>query len=234
MQSPSLSTYKNFNKIRLFIFDLDGTLYDQKKLRRRIVQILMLRFFSFSIRPIDLKIISSFRKQRENHKGYSSFAIEKEQYQWCADELKIPVQKVEVCILKYMYKLPLKFILSARYPNIEKVFNAIKELNFSIAIYSDYPVQEKLDALHLEADVLFNSIDNDPHQLKPSGKAVDFICSKMNISRDEALLIGDREDTDGESARLAGVPFLKVDVQQARNGQFYTNFLQKITTSHGR
>ena len=195
--------------------------------------VMLLRFLSFSIRIIDLKIITSFRKQRENHKGFSSPSLEKEQYQWCANDLKIPVQQVEACILKYMYKLPLRFILRTRYPQINKVFEALKNLSFSMAIYSDYPVKEKMAALQLKADACFNSTDRDLLQLKPSGKAVKYICNKMGIPREKALLIGDREDTDGESARLAGVTFVKVDVQQARSGEFYTNLLQKIETSHG-
>ncbi len=234
MQTPSLSTYKNFNQFRLFIFDLDGTLYDQQKLRRRMIRPLLIRFLSLSVRTIDLKIISSFRKQREKHKGYAASTIETDQYLWSAEELNIPPEKVENCILYFMYRLPLKYLYNARYPHIDKVFSILKERNHTIAIYSDYPVQEKLTSLQLIADAHFCSTDKTLQQLKPSGKAIDTICKKMNISKKETLLIGDREDTDGESAQLAGVSFLKVDIQQARKGEFYANLLQKIKTNNGR
>jgi FMN phosphatase YigB (HAD superfamily) len=189
---------------------------------------LIFRLLTFSIQSIDLKIISSFRQQRENHKGYSSPTLETDQYQWCAEELSIPAEKVESRIQEFMHQLPLSFLLKTRYQHIDKVFDTLKEQNIALAIYSDYHVKEKLDALQLKAEGLFCSTDKEIQQLKPSAKAIDVICNSMNIAKNETILIGDRDDTDGESARLAGISFLKVDVRQARSGRFYANLLQLI------
>ena len=230
MQTVSSSIYKNLDQFRLFIFDLDGTLYDQAKLRRRIARGLFLRLFTSSIRTIDLKIITSFRRQREDHKGYRSQTLETDQYEWTAQELNVSVDKVNNLIVNVMHKLPLRLLPKARYRNIDKVFNALKDKNKAIAIYSDYPVKEKLNALDLEADGLFCSTDPDIKQLKPSGKAIGEICKHMKTPREQTILIGDRDDTDGESARQAGIFFLKVDVQQARKGLFYANLLQMINS----
>jgi HAD superfamily hydrolase (TIGR01549 family) len=112
------------------------------------------------------------------------------------------------------------------------VFSALKEKKIATAIYSDYPVHEKLEALGIEADAEFCSTDKAILQLKPSGKAIDIICKNMRIPKHEAILIGDREDTDGESARAAKVAFLKVDPMQARKGRFYTNILQMINSNN--
>lgn len=232
MQTISILTYKDLRQFRLFIFDLDGTLYDQNKLRRRIFRHLLIRILTFSVHKIDLKIISSFRRQREIHKGYTSPTLESDQYEWCSKELNIPVRKVEDRIKEFMHKLPLKFLFNTRYRNIDLVFDKLKEKNITIAVYSDYPVKEKLDVLGLKADELICSSDEGIQQLKPSGKAIDKICRKMNTSKEKAILIGDRDDTDGESARIAGIAFLKVDLQQARNGQFYANLLQMINTTN--
>jgi FMN phosphatase YigB (HAD superfamily) len=233
MQTLSSFTSKDLRKFRLFIFDLDGTLYAQDKLRRRMIIHLISRFLIFSIHSIDLKIITSFRRLRENHKGYASPTLESDQYNWCAEELKIPAEKVENRIKRFMLKLPIKYLLRTRYRNIDKVFDALKKQNIAITIYSDFPVREKLEALHLKADGLFCATDKEIQQLKPSANAIDIICKQMNISKEETIMIGDRDDTDGESARLAGISFLKVDVRQARSGQFYTNLLQMIKTNNG-
>jgi putative hydrolase of the HAD superfamily len=218
----------NFEPVRLCIFDLDGTLYDQKKVRLCIGYYLFLRLILFSIRITDLKIISSFRQQREKHKGYSSPFLEKEQFHWCSEELGIPVEKVENTIQYLMQKLPLRFLLRARYKGIDSVFDWLRSNRIAIVIYSDYPVEEKLNILQLKADAVFCSTDAEIHQFKPSGKAIEVICHKMKIRKEAALLVGDREDTDGETARLAGIQFLHVDVQQARRGLFYTNLLRTL------
>ena len=194
---------------------------------------LALGFLTFSINLRTLKIISSFRKQRELHKGCTSPTLEADQYQWCETELNIPAQKIRNSIENYMYSLPLRYLHGARHLNIDKVFDSLREDQRKIAIYSDYPVKEKLKALKLKADALFCSTDEGIQQLKPSGNAVKRICRQLGIPESETLLIGDRDDTDGQSARLAGVPFLKVDIQQARKGKFYANMLQMIKTSHG-
>ncbi len=233
MQNKSLTAYHNLDKFKLFIFDLDGTLYDQGKLRQKLIKNLILRFITFRISTTDLKIINTFRRQREQHKGYASKTLEADQYHWCAEELKLPVEKVKNQIKEFMHILPLRYLLACRYPYVDQVFAALKEQGTAIAVYSDYPVHSKINALELKADAEFCSTDKDIQQFKPSGNAIDFICRKMNIAKDETILIGDREDTDGESAKQAEVSFLKVDIRQAREGQFYINLLQLIKINHG-
>jgi phosphoglycolate phosphatase/putative hydrolase of the HAD superfamily len=197
------------------------------------IRILLVRFLTSAIHKIDLKIISSFRRQREFHKGYASATLEADQYKWCAEELNIPVEKVEERIIEFMHKLPLRFLFKARYRDIAKVFERLKEKNKILAVYSDYPVKEKLDALNLKADEIICSTDEGIMQLKPSARAIDEICRRTKISKGDTILIGDRDETDGESARLAGISFLKVDVKQARGGQFYANLLEMINTING-
>jgi predicted HAD superfamily phosphohydrolase YqeG len=148
--------------------------------------------------------------------------------------MNISELRVEKCIKEIMYVLPLRYLYKARYPAVDELFESIKEQGRSIAIYSDYPVKEKMDALGLNADAHFCSMDTGFQQLKPSGSALETICMKMNVPKSKAVLIGDRMDTDGESARIAGIPFLLVDTRKARTGQFYTNLLQMIQPGHGR
>lgn len=168
------------------------------------------------------------------HKGFTSSTLKTDQYLWPSKELTISVEEIESRINFLMYKIPLKYLFAVRYKNVEKMFFALKDLNKQIAIYSDYPIDEKLLALQLQADWHFCSTDDEIRQLKPSGKAIEVICEKTKFNKEETILIGDREDTDGESARQAGITFLKVDVLQARKGKFYKHMLQTITTKNGR
>jgi len=232
MQTNSPVTREDFENFKLFIFDLDGTLYDQAKLRRRMVLNLISRIITFRLSPSDLRIISSFRRQRENHKGFRSLTIEKDQYLWCAEELNEPVDRVRTCIRENMHLRPLKHLYKARYPAVEDVFDILKKQKKSIAIYSDHPIKEKMVALCLTADAYFCSTDEELLQLKPSGKAIETICKRMLVPKKESILIGDRDDTDRESAIQAGIAFLKVNIPEARSGKFYTNLFQTIALTH--
>jgi len=218
----------NLTTFRLFIFDLDGTLYNQLKLRRKILLHLLLKLIFFQIRPVDLIIIKVFRETRERHKGFSSQNLDEEQYQWCAELVKFPASYVRQIISKYMFSFPLKHMSKLRYPGVSELFLKLNGANKSVVVFSDYPANEKMLALGLKADRYFCSTDPEISQLKPSAKALQHICTEMNCNISETLLIGDRDDTDGESARLAGMAYLIIDPHGASKGNFFLNLGKKI------
>jgi HAD superfamily hydrolase (TIGR01549 family) len=213
---------------RLFIFDLDGTLYDQPALRRRLAYDLFWKLITFKIRPLDLKIISAFREEREKHKGYASPDLHEEQYTWCAKNLAIPVARAKRTIEWAMYKNPLQYLCKVKYSGIDEVFQAIQIKGKRIAIFSDFPVEEKMGALQLKADKYFYSANSGIYQLKPSAPAIKYICAEMDCKLDEAILIGDRDDTDGESAREAGMKYLIIDRSEAKKGNYFKTLCQLI------
>jgi HAD superfamily hydrolase (TIGR01549 family) len=219
---------------RLFIFDLDGTLYDQRKLRRKLYFYLLLKLLLLEVRPLDLRIIASFRKERERHKGYASPALIEEQYNWCADRLHTSVARIKRTIEKYMFTDPLRFLPGVKYPCVHDLFKWLRENGKFIAVFSDYPVDKKMRALGLVADNYFCSTDKEIGQLKPSAKALQQICTRMNCSIDETLYIGDRDDTDGESARLAGMKYLIIDPHEAAKGNYYFNLIKLFTNDYER
>lgn len=218
----------------LFIFDLDGTLYNQQKLRNIVLVELIFRLLTFRINLKDLKIINKFRKLREQNLAYESPGIHDEQFQWCANALNIPFDKVKNVIEHWMIQYPLRYLRKARYPKVKSFFLELKNHNKHIAIYSDFPVDKKLKALKLTADKTYCSTEAHIAQLKPSKKGTDIICKEFNCHPEQAVFFGDRMDTDGESARLAGVHFILVDVRKARKGKFYLNLLNQILDQDGK
>lgn len=223
--------FPSLKNIRLFIFDLDGTLYDQVRLRKRIVRLMLSRLITFKMRLSELKIISAFRHQREDHKGYEAEGLEDLQYFWTAKETGKPVETVKNILIKYMYNEPLPYLKRAIYPGVEELFDVLHKKKITIAIYSDYPVKDKLTALGLYADILICSTDKGIDQLKPGEKAIKKIFSDAGCLPEETIFIGDRDDTDGISAQMAGVTFLKLDTEKARKGIFYSD-LTNVVNSH--
>jgi HAD superfamily hydrolase (TIGR01549 family) len=218
----------NISSFRLFIFDLDGTLYDQPGLRRKLLMNLLIKLIFLRIRPSDLRIITAFRKQREKHKGYASSNLRDEQYMWCAEELNIEAPRIKRIIEKRMFIEPLRFLPRMKYQGIDELFNALRNNGKLIAVFSDFPVEEKLRVLGLKADSYFCSTDENINQLKPSAKALILICACMNCPVNEAVYIGDRNDTDGESARQAGMNYIIIDRSDAKRGNYYRNLLNLI------
>jgi putative hydrolase of the HAD superfamily len=228
MSQPLNSISDSLKNIQLVVFDLDGTLYDQRKLRRRLYFLFLFNLFLGKIDIPDLRIVAEFRKQREKHKGCSSASLEEDQFGWCVEKTGMPVKKIKETVEKLMFNLPLRLLKKALYPNVVSFIDLLRQNAIKTAVYSDYPVVEKLSALGIKVDRTFCSTHKNIAQLKPSKKGLDTICEVFKCDTNKAVYIGDREDTDGESARMAGVSFIKVHSKQARKGIFYGNLINLV------
>ena len=85
----------------------------------------------------------------------------------------------------------------------EKLAQIISELRnkeIKVIVYSDYPVDNKLDALKIKADACFTSADKEIGCMKPDPKGLAHILNTFNMSSEEAIMIGDRYEKDGLAA----------------------------------
>ena len=91
----------------------------------------------------------------------------------------------------------------------------LKELNkrgIKTAVFSDYRcVEDKIRAIGLEPK-LFDYCEAAPELggLKPNRTLFERLLKIMRVKPEQALMIGDREDTDGQGARNGGMKYLKV------------------------
>ena len=78
-------------------------------------------------------------------------------------------------------------------------------------MWSDYPAEEKLAALGLRAEVVVSATDPEVDRLKPDPRGLEVALARLGASAEHCLLVGDRDERDGEAARRAGVEWrLKV------------------------
>jgi len=63
-------------------------------------------------------------------------------------------------------------------------------------------------ALGLHADHFVAATDEGIDALKPHPAGIESIMLAQQLSSDECLFIGDRDDRDGECARRVGMPYL--------------------------
>ena len=74
-------------------------------------------------------------------------------------------------------------------------------------MYSDYPAKDKLVSLGLPRMEVVCSTDEGLCRLKPDPEGLLTVARRLGLPEECCVFIGDREDTDRESAKKAGMPF---------------------------
>ena len=196
-----MKTYK------LVIFDLDGTLYDKRGLSLRMVL----------HAPFDIRKMQAERKTRANMKGVwlgddSSFYYV--YFQRIAERLHGSAEQV-----KHWYEnryMPLMVRMIGQHQPLGRwVIPFIEECQqkgIKMVVLSDYGfAKEKLQALGLTPS-LFDWVVSAPELggLKPAVELMKRVAEQMGMAVEDCLVIGDRDDTDGEMAQRSGAQFRKV------------------------
>jgi HAD superfamily hydrolase (TIGR01549 family) len=122
--------------------------------------------------------------------------------------LGIPPPKVEAVVERWIQQRPLRYLLECRLADVEQLFARLRRSGRSIAVLSDYPAREKLAALALDADVLVSAVDPEVDRLKPHPAGLERVLERLGATAHDCLLIGDRDDRDGEVARRVGIRYL--------------------------
>lgn len=211
-----------WEKLELVIFDVDGTLYNQSKLRKRVLLNLLSHYAARPWKYKDLLILYHFRKERERRASKNFNNLEQEQYEWCSQKTGFSVPHIKKVIQKWMFHYPNQFLLNCMFPGTKEFIESIADRNILTAVYSDYPSNQKLKIMELNFDILVSSTDYFINAMKPSPKGLNYIISQLNIkNRANCLYIGDRYELDGECANSADIPFLLLDRKEGDAGFFW-------------
>ena len=207
--------------VRMVIFDLDGTLYDRRRLRTR----LALRLLGHCLaRPQDVRVLrwlSAFRRCREELANAEAGSIRDQQYRRPASKLGIDPRALEEVVKVWMHERPLDYLRGCRFPGVKDLFDLLRERGRTIAVLSDYPAAEKLEKLDLRADIVVTAEDPAIDRLKPHVAGLLWLLARTGVPPGQCLLIGDRDDRDGECARRLDVPFLlKTSESRLAEGRF--------------
>ncbi|MGI4737391.1 MAG: HAD family hydrolase [Janthinobacterium lividum] len=211
----------DWNKIKAVIFDVDGTLYAQSKLRRRMLYDLLGYYALRPWRLQEMLLLRRFRAEREKRAGHVGPGLESAQYAWCADNSRFSTEQVRTVVNHWMFRHPNQYLGNCVYPGTQSFFDALRRQGIKIGIYSDYPAHDKLAAMGLQADVAVSSIDPEIDRLKPNPQGLLYLAEALSLSPADCLFIGDRPELDGACAEQAGMPCLIVNHQPFDQFAFY-------------
>lgn len=195
------------NRVRAVVFDLDGTLYDNRSFPFWLIVSKLRDMFVFGaernvrkqMKGVDLDNSDTFYASFFSHLADHSRFSEAEAKEWYWNS--------------YMELFP--HILSKHcrpYDGVEDVFNILSGMDIPTAIYSDYPlVVERVEALGLPADMCENYWSApEMGAFKPAIRPMHEIASAMGVDSHDLLVVGDRVDTDGKSAFACGAQFIHI------------------------
>ena len=218
----------NWEKVKLVIFDVDGTLYDQSKLRKKMMFALLKYYALRPWRLNEMRILAHFRSEREKKAGAIGPDLENLQYAWCAEKGGYTVAKVKEVVAKWIFDFPNQYLGATTYPGTQELFGALRQHGIKIAIYSDYKAHDKLKAMHLSADYVVASTDPEVDRLKPDPQGLLYLVSKAGVSVTDCVFIGDRQEMDGDCALRAGMPYLIIDKKPYSEFDYYQQLIKQL------
>jgi len=200
--SSTVNGELSWEKIKLVVFDVDGTLYGQRGLRLRMLREMLL--FAARNRTIEfIKILRLYRHVREELGELQLEDFELELIARTAKAVGCSEAQVRAIAEEWLEQRPLPHLIRYRYAGLPELFNSLRAQGKLIGVFSDYPAQQKLKAMELDADFVVCATDKDIGVLKPHPKGLQVLMQRAGVKPEETVLIGDRAERDGLAARAA-------------------------------
>lgn len=193
----------DWSGIALVVFDVDGTLYDQRPVRLAMARALALN----TATRLDLltpRIIDSYRHAKEVLADAETEDFEPKLLAEVAARHRVTPARVAAVVADWIETRPLPHLRSARIAGADTLFAQLRQSGRTIGVLSDYPADAKLAALGLAADIVVAAGDAEVGVMKPHPRGLEQVIARAGVAPDATLMIGDRPERDGEAARRAG------------------------------
>lgn len=194
---------------KVVFFDLDGTLYDNS----RLPSLMVLRAFRGNFLR-NLRLMSAERRCRRklsrNAKGTVGYDT---LFQMMSSKVHAPADSIREWY-NLWYMTTMVDVISRNCgprEGVQAKLIALRTDGARLAVLSDYGfVREKLEALGIDPN-LFEALLDAPSMggFKPSPDVFRAACQYMRCKPEDAMMVGDRPDTDGGSVSI-GLPFTEI------------------------
>ena len=185
---------KKLSEICVVSWDLDGTLYDMKSMRRvlngQVVSRCLYHPWSGTKDMIELL---GLQKKMTAARGD---VVEVEAY--------LRSEKGERFLELQAEWISAAISVCGPRKETHSVMQAVQNRGLKQVVFSDYPVGRKLEVLGVLPWVDHIVAAADTYQVKPDIRSFQRMCDEMQVQPNQVLHVGDRMDTDG-GAEAAGI-----------------------------
>jgi FMN phosphatase YigB (HAD superfamily) len=210
VQAPPKAPITSPFDYEAWLVDLDGTLYRQDIVRAVMAIELMLSGWR------DIRTLKAFRQEHERLRAEGNVESSdpyRQQIKNTATRLGRRDEQIAAIVERWMIGRPARWLWLFRRRKLLQAIAHYRAAGGKTALVSDYPTPKKLIALGAAGlfEVVVACGDSDaPCALKPHPAGFLRASKRLGVSPDACLVIGDRDDADGEAARRAGMAFLHV------------------------
>lgn len=201
--------------IRAVLFDVDGTLYDQARMRRTMAGELLrlpLREPANALRV--WRGLSAFRRAQETLRRCETENFSAAtQYEHAASASGLTVAAVRRIVDEWMFQRPLEHLAACRAEGLDALLAFLSDCGVRLGVLSDYPAAGKLRALGIDQyfSLVLCATDSDVLAFKPRPNGFLAAARRWGLAPQEILAVGDRADADGAGAAAAGMPCVIVE-----------------------
>lgn len=230
VREVALSSPEYWQGIDLVVFDVDGTLYNQSRLRK----LMALEMLSSAVRhrtTREIRIVSAYRRLREQLGDENLSGFETALMNRTVAATGYDLGVVTKAIFEWIDRRPLRHLGSCRFAGLGEVFEDLRRHGKQIGVWSDYPVAAKLEALGLRAHFEVCAGEQDVDALKPNPKGLLTLMKRAGASPDQTLMIGDRIDRDGMAATRANTRALIKAGKHKEGCLYFRNYRDDPFTS---
>jgi HAD superfamily hydrolase (TIGR01549 family) len=195
------------SKVSAIVLDVDGTLYDQRGLRRMMFRRLLsecLKDPALGFQSI--RFVRAYREAHESLRGESApLDLGSRQLEIACRSTGIQSRQAGEIVKRLFETAPLEYLHRFVRAGVAEFLQAARSRGVRLGVYSDYPAEAKLQAMSLTRcfDVVVSSHDAAVGRLKPHPAGLQCCLARLDVKADNALYVGDRIDTDAECARRA-------------------------------
>jgi FMN phosphatase YigB (HAD superfamily) len=193
----------DISKYKAVIFDVDGTLYDQRALRRAIVRrfagVYWIKWFA-GVRAG--RVLQVYRNVHEEMRGHPYSA--EAHLKLAAEKSGAPDSYVRETVARWMEGEPIELLSPCVYSGVVELLQALADRGIVCGVLSDYPAINKLKAMKLDHFFKTVSCADEAGWLKPDPRGLLAVLRNMNVEPSAAVYVGDRE-IDRDAAVQAGM-----------------------------